>query len=838
MNPVQLSVFSPLKGEIVPLSQVPDPAFAEKVLGEGIAINPQENIVRSPIEGRVKIVNKFNHAVVVERDGLEIMVHIGIESVELAGAGFSLLVKKGDRVNIGTPIIEFDRNFVGRKAKSNLIIVLATNSHGMDFEFTDATAVENSEFLFSIESNAETEKTLGEITIPNLDTILTSDKIEILNPNGLHARPAAMIANMASKSKAKLTLIKNGIGVDAKSLVAIMGLNIFPGDTIQVSAHGTDAAAALSEMTTLVKLYLNTKNPVFSTNEGGKDFSAGLDMESEQPIPVHTIYRGKTYGPAFVLEGEEPVFPENASDAERELDNFKKAVHETERAFMGEILKAQNKDERTILQSHVALLKDPLIRDRALAMITRHGKSAPYAFSAAIDASIEALAKTKNIIFVEKIADLKDIRKTLINRLLGRVENVEIPRGCVLVAEDLLPSDMKKLNGVRGVVLARGSHTSHTAILLKNLGLPTVYGAGMGILDIGNGHTVLVDADRMFVVANPSSQALEEFRVAIQRADEQRKTFMAQAMEPAVTLDGHRIFIRGNIGSGSAAKEAAGNGAEGLGLVRTEFLFLNRAAAPTEEEQIAVYQQIVTDSELNPVCFRTLDIGGDKPAIYAKIPSEQNPLLGVRGVRIYAANEELFRTQVRALLKVRPLAQVNIMIPMVAFAEEVIKVRAIIEEEKEALNIRENVSVGIMLEVPSACIMSGTLAKYADFFSIGTNDLTQYTLAIDREHPALSNRAEALHPAVLRLLSLAVAGAADSKTPISVCGALASEDTALPILIGLGITELAVVTGEVAEIKALVRKLDFQKCAETAAKAMLLETSEQVEELVKTEFNI
>ena len=299
-----------------------------------------------------------------------------------------------------------------------------------------------------------------------------------------------------------------------------------------------------------------------------------------------------------------------------------------------------------------------------------------------------------------------------------------------------------------------------------------------------------------------------------------------------------QVFVEGNVSGAEEAASAQEHGADGMGLVRTEFLFQERPAAPSEEEQAAAYQAVMDASKGKTVTFRTLDAGGDKPLPFVDIAPEENPIVGVRGIRAFKRNENFFRTQIRALLRVKPLSSVRIMLPMVSFAEEVDFFKQVIAEEKAALGITDTVQLGIMVEVPSAALTSRQMAERADFFSLGTNDLTQYTLAIDRGHKELSAQADCLHPAVLKLIDLTCRGAQMYNRPVAVCGAMAGDLTAVPLLIGLGVRELAVGPDLVARVKALVRRLDTKACAQAAADALELDNAEAVRELVKAYFTI
>ena len=363
------------------------------------------------------------------------------------------------------------------------------------------------------------------------------------------------------------------------------------------------------------------------------------------------------------------------------------------------------------------------------------------------------------------------------------------------------------------------------------MGLPAIVNAGEDILQIPSGAPVLLYADEGKAVINPTKEQLKDFAAANQKEQALLQEASTQAQEPALTSDGVHISVQGNVSSPQEAALAVQHGAEGLGLVRTEFLFNNRADAPGETEQQAVYQETLNACRDMSATFRLLDAGGDKPLPFVNILPEDNPIVGVRGIRAFKRNEDFFRTQIRAVLQTAPLNQVRIMLPMVTFAEEIIFFKKLIAQEAEQLGIKEQVQIGAMIEVPSAALTSGQLARHADFFSIGTNDLTQYTLAIDRGHKELSAQADPLHPAVLKLISLTSQGAKKYNRPVAVCGAMAGDLAAVPFLIGLGVSELAVGVKNIAQVKALIRRVSHKKCEELAAQALELTSAQEVRAL-------
>ena len=340
----------------------------------------------------------------------------------------------------------------------------------------------------------------------------------------------------------------------------------------------------------------------------------------------------------------------------------------------------------------------------------------------------------------------------------------------------------------------------------------------------------------MLVYINPDQAEHKR----LQKLSEQEKITQTRnaktATQPAITKDGTQIYVMGNASGEREAQAAQTNGADGLGLVRTEFIFYQGKEAPTEEEQYQLYQNIASALQGKPVTLRTLDAGGDKPVSYMPLPEEENPIMGMRGVRTYTRHRHLFLSQIRAMLRVAKTNPIRIMLPMVAFEDEFIEYKQIIEHEKKELGITTPVEVGMMIEVPSAALTAKLLSKHADFFSIGTNDLTQYTLAIDRGHRTLCYRADPMHPAVLQLIALTCQGAAANNRPVAVCGAMAGDLLAVPLLIGLGVGELAVGANAIAQVKARVRSLSKARCQEIAQQALAASDARAVRELVKKEF--
>jgi phosphocarrier protein FPr len=382
-----------------------------------------------------------------------------------------------------------------------------------------------------------------------------------------------------------------------------------------------------------------------------------------------------------------------------------------------------------------------------------------------------------------------------------------------------------------GFCTAGGGPTSHSAIIARALGLPAVVSAGDQVLGLKDGTPLIMNGQTGALLIDPDEKTLEEAREALARERARRAAAVEAAGEPAVTQDGHRVEVAANIGGPSDARDAFAAGAEGVGLLRTEFLFLERQSAPTEEEQYQVYSEILGALEDQPVILRTLDIGGDKPLPYIDVPPEENPFLGERGLRLCLNRPELLRQQVRAALRATDSGVLRIMFPMVADVSEWRQARAIVEEIRAELGAPE-VELGIMIEIPSAAMMADAFAPEVDFFSVGTNDLTQYALAVDRLHPKLTYLSDGLHPAVLRLIRTTVKAAHKAGKWVGICGALGADPQAIPILVGLGVDELSVAVPTVATTKAQIRELTLAEAEALAKKALRCSTAAEVRALV------
>ena len=410
----------------------------------------------------------------------------------------------------------------------------------------------------------------------------------------------------------------------------------------------------------------------------------------------------------------------------------------------------------------------------------------------------------------------------------------ELPPNAVLVADELLPSDLAAVPPGRlaGLCTAHGGPTSHVAILAAGLGIPAVVAVGASALRVPSGAPLIVDGDRGEVHVHPSALLQESTLRSLAERATRREAHLALAHEGCHTLDGKRIEVFANLGRPGDAAKAAAQGAEGCGLLRSEFLFLERTTAPSEAEQTEQYQHIAQALGGKPLVIRTLDVGGDKPLAYLPLPREENPVLGLRGVRVSLRHPELMRAQLRAILRVKPEGVCRVLVPMITSAHELRAVRVMLDEERQALGVKTPVSLGAMIEVPVAALLADKLAAEADFLSIGTNDLTQYGLAMDRGNPHVAADLDGLHPGVLRLVERTVEGARKHARPVAVCGGIASDPRAAPLLIGLGVDELSVSPSVIPSHKALIRTLSLSQCVDVARQALELESGDEVRALV------
>jgi phosphocarrier protein FPr/phosphocarrier protein len=535
-------------------------------------------------------------------------------------------------------------------------------------------------------------------------------------------------------------------------------------------------------------------------------------------------------GPAWRLKEQEIAVEERGGDPNHDREALAAARARVEAALEAE---AQGHDAgAAIAEAHLAMIGDPALHDAANRLIAS-GKSAAFAWLEAVRQFAAPLRASADPRFAERLDDLVDLeRRVLVELVGGQAAVPKPPEGAILVAETLYPSQLKSIVelGIAGIATAVGGATSHAAIIAASHGLPMLVGLGSGLAQVEDGTPLILRGDSLHIASDASE--LERAREEAAKSAQRREAARARAHELAATADGARIEVFANLGSIADAELAVAEGAEGCGLLRTEFLFLDRAAPPGEAEQRHAYQRIADVLGDRPLIVRTLDIGADKPAPWLPMQAEDNPALGLRGIRLQLARRDLLETQLRALLGVRSRGSLKVMLPMVAALAELRETRALLQRLADEMQAPEP-ELGIMVETPAAALMSAKLAGEAAFFSIGTNDLSQYALARDRTNPAVAGGLDGLDPAVLRLIDETVRGAAAYGRITGVCGGLAAVSDAIPVLIGLGVTELSVPAGAIAETKAILRSLDLERCRAIAARALEAPDSDSVRALVR-----
>lgn len=829
-----INILAPLSGRVLPLEDVPDAVFAQKMIGPGMAIDPTGNELKSPCAGQVIFIHPARHALTLAHEsGCQILIHVGLDTVQLQGEGFEALVKTGDRVFEGQPLLRFDADLVAQKAKS-LISVIAISEGSVAQLMPSAKALvragSDSLFHFSLSSGPATTTNATDKNA-EAETLKTATfKVDL--PTGLHARPTAVLVGVAKSHSSQIALVKKGRRANAKSLVAVLSLEVGFGDEIYFEAIGPDARQATEELTRQFHAIRESENKNHA-HEPKQPTLAKL-AKPAKPSDVNTLIGvavspGMAIGAVYQLRSTQFSFAEMSVKTPSEENRIlRDGLAEASRQLTQlrhEIKNSVDGARAAIFAAHQELLEDPDILTHAEGQIAE-GRSAAFAWNHAIQTHAERLAQLNNELLANRANDLRDVGQRVM-RFVADIKSGDaeiefhFSGPTVLIAENLTPSETVRLDRSKivGFCTTSGGATSHVAILARSLGLPAIAGIDTKALNLQPGSEVLLDGDEGVLRLNPSVEAKKEAQKLQDELNFKKQEALAAALQPASTQDGHHIEVMANIGSPADAKTAVEMGCDGVGLLRSEFLFLERETAPSEEEQYRVYQEIADILGPRPLTIRTLDVGGDKPLKYLPLDAEENPFLGIRGIRIGLKHQEILRQQLRAILRVRSQKPINVMFPMIATLDEFIEAKQILEEERTKLGAKP-VHVGLMIEVPSAALIAEQLAPEADFFSIGTNDLTQYTLAMDRGHKDLAKQVDALHPSVLKLIEMTAKAAHKQGKWVGVCGGLASDLKAVNILIGLGIDELSVSLPSIPLVKSKVREQSFTDTKTLAQKCL------------------
>ncbi|MTJ84444.1 MAG: phosphoenolpyruvate--protein phosphotransferase [Telmatospirillum sp.] len=660
-------------------------------------------------------------------------------------------------------------------------------------------------------------------------------------PAGLHARPASAWVEAARQSGVRLQVRHDHEAADARNLVALLQLGLRAGDTIVVSAEGPDATAALARFHAVIT-GLSAQEKADAMKAATR---AALAVQGWTPpgAPQTVVGVGASPGIAIgvvhlmtSVDAPVPDDPGHLDEGAARLHDAITATRQQLAALADDVTRRLGASEAAIFKAHGDLLADSdLITLACQLMVEGHGVA--WSWDQAVERMASKLAALGNPVLAARAADLRDVGGRVLRHLhpaLKAASPARLPdHPCIIVARDLSPSDTAGLDRGRvlGLVTAQGGPTSHTAILARTTGLPAIVAAGGTVASIADGTMAIIDGQTGRLYLSPSDEDMASARTWIDDLARRRALEVAERGLPARTRDGHVLAIGANVNLPDQVPLALQEGGEGVGLMRTEFLFLERGSTPGEDEQFATYRAMIDALDGRPLIVRALDIGGDKQVAHLNLPHEDNPFLGVRGARLLLRRPDLLDPQLRALYRAAAGGgDLSIMFPMVTSVDEVIALRAACDRVRADVG-GPAVPVGIMIEVPAAAMEADILARHVDFFSIGTNDLTQYALAIDRQNPELAAEADSLHPAVLRLIRQTVAGARHHQRWVGVCGGIAGDPFGAALLAGLGVTELSMTPREIPAVKARLRRSDHAALQALAAQALAAETARQVRAL-------
>ncbi len=673
-------------------------------------------------------------------------------------------------------------------------------------------------------------------------------RLLVENPLGLHARPAARLVRTAGAFDADVRVrnLTTGRGpASARSLNAIATLGVLQGHEIEVSASGPQAADALRAIEELAAARF------------GDEVSAAGEVPSplpSEPPPAapegafagHPASPGVVVAPARHVRAPEIEVPTGpAGEPAQEWAALTAALAATVREIRATRARAAaraGEQAAAIFDAHALLLEDEALLSPLRRAVLEERRGAAAAWAETIERVAASWESLEDPYLQARAADVRAVGRQVLAHLAGRAaaSPVVVAEGVVL-AEDLTPADTAGLDPakVRGIATALGGPTSHSAVLARSLGIPAVVGLGRDILDIPEGTIVLLDGDRGLLRPRPDDDLVAEAERRAEAFRASEEAALAEAGRPASTRDGLRVEVLANIGKPEDVGPALAAGAEGVGLLRTEFLFLGRETMPTEDEQEAVYRAIAEGLGDRPLVLRTLDVGGDKPLPYIPLAAEANPFLGLRGLRLGLSRPDVLLPQLRAAIRVAADHPLRVMFPMVTTLQEVRAARELVERARAEVaaagrRAPESLSVGIMVEVPSAALTATALAPDIDFFSIGTNDLAQYTLAAERGNEQVAGLADALHPSVLRLIRMTVEAAEPLGKPVAVCGELAADESAVPILVGLGVRELSASAPAIPRVKRAIRSLTLEDARAVAQSALRCRTAAEVRALVSS----
>lgn len=551
---------------------------------------------------------------------------------------------------------------------------------------------------------------------------------------------------------------------------------------------------------------------------------------------------GIVVGTAFLKHAELLAVPRSlvpATEVDQEVQAFHQALADTRAQLLGiksDLAERMGDDHARIFDAHLLILDDEMITNGTANVIREKRLNAPAAFEEVIDRVIDTFGQMEDEYLKARYVDVKDVKRRIIRNLLGRTRLSARPtEPSVIVAHDLSPSETAQLDRRFAIAYATdlGGRTSHTAILARSQGVPAVVGLDGLFSEVRSGETVIIDGNTGTVVVNPTRETLEEYEHVIRRFRELEEQLLTLTGYPATTLDDHDFGLMANLDLPEEVDSVLEYGGQGVGLFRTEYFFISHDYLPSEEEQFEMYREVARKLGDKPVVFRTLDIGGDKIVDYLHSSAELNPFMGWRGIRFCLTRQDIFKTQLRALYRASAFGRMKIMFPMISQIEELIQAKKICAEvradlEREGQEFDATVELGIMVETPAAVAMADHLAKEAQFFSVGTNDLIQYTLAVDRGNSKIAHLYQNLHPSIIRFLKQTVDAAHKRNIPVSVCGEMCGDPLSVPILIGLQIDEFSLSPNMIPEVKRIIRAVTFDECRALCRRVMRYRTTDEI----------
>ena len=702
--------------------------------------------------------------------------------------------------------------------------------------------------LIDILFNPEQVAQLDQTQAPNeIAKIIGADVIPdwphrsvvLANAHGLHARPATHLVNLTKSFQGDIQVaVDEGNFVSAKSLTRLLALGCKRGQTLRFIAEPeTDAVEALDKVILAVQQGLGEEVEPIQSSDIKVEQSSEIPSHSK-PLSANTgiaASSGLAFGPVHVIKPKVYQYERMGLSVKAEKEKLDIALHAVKNNIHQVIAKSEVAEIKQIFQAHLEMLDDPDLINGVYQKINLN-LSAPAAWHEHIEAAAKEQAALPDRLLAERATDLRDIGDRVLAQLCGEVIIEEPKEPYILIMYDVGPSDVARLNKdrVAGILTAVGGASAHSAIVARALGIPAIVGAGDQVLDIEQKSSLLINGDTGAFILNPNAQQIEQAKQERELQKKIREEAERHSQEPAITLDQHQIEIAANLGKVQATPHAVECGAEAIGLLRTELVFMAHSSAPSEATQEADYRIVLDALAGRPLVVRTLDVGGDKPLPYLPIAEEENPFLGLRGIRLTLRQPELLRQQLIALLKAADDRPLRIMFPMIGRVEEWRAAKAILDEVKATYPCAD-LQVGIMIEVPSAALLAPILAQEVDFFSIGTNDLTQYTLAIDRGHPILSAEADGLHPSILQLIDQTVKAAHKYGKWVGICGELAADPKAVPILMGLGVDELSMSPNSIPLVKAQIRTLNYSQAQVLAKRALECDSATAVRQLSEQE---